>query len=298
MTVRTLLVVLLAIICGASAAVGANVYLKSKSAEPAKPKTTTVLVAAVDMPRGTTLKEELIKPSEWPADMVPEGTVTVPEEALERALVTSMVAGEPILALKLADPGLLGAAALIEAGLRAYTINTPSPSSGVAGFLLPGNHVDVLLTMEDDDSDLGKVTKTLLHNVEILAAGKRLNTTKDSSGQVEESRSVTLLVTPEQARKLTLAQDVGTLNLTLRNDLDKSEDDAGLLSVKELLLLPGESGATEVVEKNEQAPQPQVIQPQPAPATLFFLRGRTSSVLRSVAAGTRSISTENGGEVN
>ena len=289
MSLRTVLVILLALICGGSAAAGVSVVLRRKSAEAAKVKTTPVVVAAVDIARGMPLKPELLATRAWPEDMVPAGTLSDVEEAVDRAVMTSMVAGEPVLASKLAEPGLLGAAALIDEGMRAFTISTPSPSSGVAGFLLPRNHVDILLTFSGGSSSGGHTTSTLLQNVEILAAGTRLNTTKDSQGKVQQSRSVTLLVTPDQAAKLTLAQSVGTLNLTLRNDHDDLFAETNVISINELRFLQ-EYGAAAEPDDSEAAesPEPPVdtIKPTPSePPMIFALRGKSASVLRFAPRG-------------
>jgi len=291
MSVRTLLVVFLALVCGGSAAAGVSVLVQQKAAQSAKPKTKPVLVASVDMPRGTMLKAECVETRPWPEDLVPSGTLSDIEELQDRAVVTSLVAGEPILESKLAEAGLLGAAALIEEGKRAFTISTPSPSSGVAGFLLPGNHVDILLTVKGGNTGT-ESARTLLQNVEIIAAGTRLNTTRDPSGKVEEVRSVTLHVTPEQAEKLTLAQSVGTLTLALRNDLDTGYADTNVISTQELMFLQDYAAVVheEEDEEAEEVASPQrMVQPAPParsnPPTILALRGKSATVVRFTAGG-------------
>ena len=108
-------------------------------------------------------------------------------------------------------------AALVPNGLRAFTIHTPSVASGVGGFILPGNKVDVLLTM---DGKRGSLTTTLLQNLEILAVDQRIDAPADNRIDPKQLHSVTLLVTPDQAAKLSLAQNKGSLHLALRNHKD------------------------------------------------------------------------------
>jgi pilus assembly protein CpaB len=108
-------------------------------------------------------------------------------------------------------------AALIPSGMRAFTILTPSLASGVGGFILPGNKVDVLLTLE---GKRGSITTTLVQNLEILAVDQQLDAPSDNRVDPKQLRSVTLLVTPEQASRLGLAHNKGALYLALRNHAD------------------------------------------------------------------------------
>jgi Flp pilus assembly protein CpaB len=111
--------------------------------------------------------------------------------------------------------------------MRAVTIQTPNVSTGVAGFILPGNKVDVMLTMSSqgtDDKTGGGSTITLLQNVEILAVDQRIEAPTDNKMNEKELRSVTLMVTPADASKIDLGQNKGTLRLGLRNPADTSTD--------------------------------------------------------------------------
>ena len=113
--------------------------------------------------------------------------------------------------------------------MRAFTIQTPTIATGVAGFVLPGNKVDVLLTVKEvgGGTDARGGTIILLQHLEILAVDQRMGpepaTLEKVSGAAKELRSVTLLVTPQQAAKLDLGQNLGTLHLTLRNPDDSAE---------------------------------------------------------------------------
>jgi pilus assembly protein CpaB len=212
--------VILALIFGGSAALGVRQYLGQTTV---RVETVPVVVAANDVPRGAVLSAELVKTRDYPKDLVLAGAILKTEDALERSTYGPLVKDEPLLESKLSPKGERGLAALIPAGMRAFTITTPTLSAGVAGFILPGNKVDVLLTVTNTYSDAatgGGSTTTLLQNLEILAVDQRMDAPVDNKVKAEELRSVTLLVTPDQAAKLDLGQNRGTLHLSLRNPKD------------------------------------------------------------------------------
>ncbi len=223
MRIRTILIGMLALVFGVSAALG--VYFMM-GAEPlaAQPDVVSIVVAAADISRGQTLTKELLTTSEWPKDMVPEGAVINLGEIVERTVAIPMLKGDLMLERKLAAIGSgRGLAAIIPAGMRAVTIQTPNVATGVAGFILPGNKVDVLLTMSgqgSNDQTGGGSTITLLQNLEILAVDQLTDAADSNLVDSQELRSVTLLVTPEEAARLDLGQNKGTLRLTLRNPTD------------------------------------------------------------------------------
>jgi pilus assembly protein CpaB len=111
---------------------------------------------------------------------------------------------------------------MIPVGLRAYPISTARDTSRVAGFVLPGNRVDVLMTLRGGDQKRtgGGSTVTLLQAVEILAVAQETNVPAENKMDPQKLRSVTLLVTPDQAAMLDLGQSMGTLSLSLRNPDD------------------------------------------------------------------------------
>ncbi|HEX8200738.1 MAG TPA: Flp pilus assembly protein CpaB, partial [Isosphaeraceae bacterium] len=221
---QTILIVAMALVFGGSAAVGVYTVVKrSKGAAPAVERA-PVVVAEVDIARGTTLSAEQLKLREFPKDLAPAGALTKLEDAMDRVAFVPLVHGEPVLESRLTPKGAgRGMAALIPKGMRASTIQTTNIAAGVAGFILPGNKVDVLLTMNDqgpEDPSGGGSTTTLLQNVEILAVDQRIEAPAENKISATELRSVTLLVTPDQAAELNLGQNRGTLHLSLRNFQD------------------------------------------------------------------------------
>ena len=227
MNMRTIFVVLLAAICGISAAVGVNQFQQPVQANLSL-ETVPIVVTKRDIPRGRMVSAKLIKMREWPKAMLPQGAITKVEDAVDRAVIIPLTAGEPVIDAKLASKGAgRGLAPLIPIGMRAYTIQTTRVASKVAGFVMPGNRVDVLLTLRQrfDDPTGGGSSTTLLQSVEILAVAQRLDAPEDNKLDPKDLRSVTLLVIPEHAALLDLGQSLGLLSLSLRNPQDTAEAD-------------------------------------------------------------------------
>jgi pilus assembly protein CpaB len=215
---------MLALVFGGSAAMGVNTFL-SRAPGPTG-NVLPVVVAAVDVPRGSNITSELVKIKEFPKEMVPTGAISKVEDALDRGVFIPLIKDDPVLEPKLAPRGSgRGMAALIPTGMRAYSVKVPDVAQGVAGFILPGNRVDVLLSVSDmagvtSDTGGGSTT-TLLQNVEILAVDQKMDAPADNKVDTKELRSVTLLVTPQQANLLDLGQNKGMLHLSLRNREDQ-----------------------------------------------------------------------------
>lgn len=226
----------LALVLGGSAAMGVR-QLVGRSV--AAPELVKVVVAAVPIPRGTLVVSGLVKTRDYPRDLLPTGAIFKPEDVLDRSAVTTMVVDEPVLESKLSPKGHRGLAAQVSTGMRAITINT-NVAAGVAGFILPGNKVDVLLTVSSggggNDPTGGAATTTLLQNVEILAVDQRIEAPSENKVDSNQLRSVTLLVTPDQATKLELGQNKGTLHLSLRNPEDKVAANARPATLADLWL--------------------------------------------------------------
>jgi len=217
--------VALALILGGSAAVGVNSFMQGapgpRGAVVPVVVPVPVVVAVVDLPRGASITPEEVKIKEFPRDLVPAGALSKLEDAVNRGIFVPLTKGEPVLESKLAPKGAgRGLAALIPRGMRAYSVKVPDVAQGVAGFILPGNRVDVLLSMGDiggSNETGGGSTTTLLQNVEILAVDQKMDAPADNKVDTKDLRSVTLLVNPQQANLLDLGQNKGMLHLALRN---------------------------------------------------------------------------------
>jgi len=179
-----------------------------------------IVVASADVNLGQRLGPETVKLTEWPADSLPSGALRDPLQLSGRVLKTSVLRGEPLTEAKLAPLGTLGGlSALITEGQRAITVRV-NDVVGVAGFALPGNFVDILVsTQSDTDAAQGReaISKIVLERILVLAVAQEVGR-DDTKPRVVNA--VTLEVSPEQAEKLDLARSVGTLSLVLRNQID------------------------------------------------------------------------------
>jgi pilus assembly protein CpaB len=290
MSPRTFVVGILALVCGVSASVGVN-SLRAPAAVQAKPDVTIVPVAAIDVKRGEKFTEEMLVGREWPTAMLPPGAVVKKADIVGRIAQVSLVKDEPIFAGKVGDSERFSG--LVPEGMRAYTILTPSDSSLVAGLVEPGDKVDILYTDQTDKVVTGGAsTTTLMQNVEVLALGRIVD--PEQSREAKRMRSVTLLVMPEMASMLALAQEMGTLHLTLRSETDQLTANVSGVTLTELLRTAygskfGNKAAAEsdVVQVSAEAP----AEPQKTPEiAIRTIRGMATSTVVMQASGKRTAS--------
>lgn len=196
--------------------------LMSNRPATTKAAVTTVKLALAtrDLEVGSVLRDEDIRLEDWPG-AIPMGATTHTQDLVGRGVITRIVAKEPILDSRLAPKGAGGGfAAIIPKGMRAVAVPV-NEVVGVAGFVVPGMHVDVLISGNppNDPPALGTLTKTLLQDIEVLSAGQDFK--KDAEGKPITVQVVNLLVTPDQAEQLSLASHQTTIQLVLRNPLDR-----------------------------------------------------------------------------
>ena len=155
---------------------------------------------------------------DWPANVPLSGAVNKPEKLLGRIVLYPIAAQEPIREQLLAAPGAsVGLTAKIPDGMRAVAIQT-NEVNNVSGFLFPGCHVDALVTFRPENGK-DSITTTVLQNVEVLSTGEKLQ--PDPSGKPQNVKEVTVLLTPDDAEKLVLASNQGTVQFVLRNGSDQ-----------------------------------------------------------------------------
>jgi pilus assembly protein CpaB len=182
----------------------------------ANTKEVVVAVKALDV--GVNIKPGDVTLAKVTADLFPKGAFSKIEEVIDRPVVNKILMDEPVLEGRLAIRGSgLGLAPIIPVGMRAVSVRV-TDVAGVAGFVLPGLRVDVLVTGRPSGSD--SVTTTCLQNILVLSAGQTIQ--PDQRGQAINTPTVTLLVTPEQAETLTLAGNEGRIQLVLRNSSDQT----------------------------------------------------------------------------
>ena len=186
----------------------------------AKVAANRVLVASHNLETGALIREGDVKVADW-GGPVPSGTLAKPEDAIGRGVVEPIYEGEPIIDGRIAARGAgAGLAATIPPGMRAVAVRV-NDVVGVAGFVTPGMHVDLLIAGNPPGASaaIGTQTKTLLQNIEVLSAGQNIQ--KDAEGKPVSVGVVNLLVNPEQAEILSLASNETRIQLVLRNPTDK-----------------------------------------------------------------------------
>ncbi len=208
----------LALVMASMAAAGVYFYLKEMPVAEAKaPETTPVVVASGDLTFGTTLKEEHLKVVEFPKSSVPQGSFASIDSVMHQTTKVFVVEGEPMLASKLSSIGG-GLSVRVPSDMRAMSIKV-NEVTGVGGFVLPGDRVDILVTVDNVGGVLNAVTKTILQDAEVLASGTK---TEMKNNQNVTVQTVTVIVNPDGAEKLALAVDQGSVHLALRNPVDRS----------------------------------------------------------------------------
>lgn len=232
---RKWMALVLALVSGGAAGYLALNYLHQPMAPlAARPAgSAQIAVAARNLPIGSVLTSADVKLVEWPAGNVPPGYAASAEEVVGRGLIMPVSTNEPLLSSKLASKEAGGGLPIvIPEGMRALSVKVDEVI-GVAGFVLPGTRVDVLVTMNPTSEQDEATTRVILQNVITLAAGQTIQ--RDQEGKPQTVTVITLLVAPDDAEKLTLASTEGRIHLALRNTLDMAQVETDGIRVKSLV---------------------------------------------------------------
>lgn len=222
---------------------------------------THVVVAQQPLQVGQRLDPNNLRLIDWPSDSPVPGMFTRIEDCAGRALITPVTENEPILESKLAPKEAgAGLPATIPVGMRALSVGV-NDVVAVAGFVLPGTMVDVLVTGQVSGG--GNITRTILEDVRVLAAGQRVE--QDREGKPQTVAVMTLLVSPEDAVKLTMAATEGRIQLALRNTIDTKTIDPPLILQASLF---GGGAPAPVRVAGHKAPPP-----KPAPYVVEVITG-------------------------
>jgi pilus assembly protein CpaB len=177
-----------------------------------------IVIASQGVSIGSRLTEADLRMAPWPRAVPLAGSFQKISDAVGRGVIVSMIPNEPVLDSKLAPTGGgAGLTATIPEGMRAVGVKV-NDVIGVAGFVLPGSRVDVVVSGSPNKNGDIDISKVILENVQVLAAGQ--NVASDGNGKPQNVQVVTLLVTPEQSQTLALASVDGKIQLALRNPLD------------------------------------------------------------------------------
>jgi pilus assembly protein CpaB len=294
MRARAVFMLGLAILFGVISIILVRQWMASQVTAPAPAvaeQTKSVVVAQVPLKFGDRVTNANLREAQWPVAIVPASTfehiadLTAGGES--RVVLYPIAAGEPVLESKVTGVG--GRATLstvIDKDMRAYTISV-NEVSGAAGFILPNDRVDILLTRHPEGQP-DPITDVLLQNIKVLAINQLANQKTD---QPVVGHAVTIEVTQEQAQKLTLAATVGSLTLVLRNESNSTATDARTVSVKDLRVGEANTPAPPAAAP-APAPTPVVVERTPAPKVDPMTR---VEVFRGVQSSVVEVSRDAGG---
>ena len=253
MRTNNVVVLFLAIVMGGIAAMLARSWLQGHArASLGEEGIGTIVVAAQPLSFGTNLTADNVREIPWASRSLPEGAFASKEDLFKygtRAVLSALDRNEAVLKTKITGPGQRGSLSVIlEEGKRAVTVRVDDVR-GVAGFILPGDFVDVVLIGEDPATAREGYSDILLHHVKVLAIDQLA---ADRPEQPTVPKAVTLEVTPEQAQKILLASNVGKLSLILRQPGDAKAD--------------GDKRVTERdIGRNQPRPPVRALPPPPPP---------------------------------
>jgi pilus assembly protein CpaB len=274
--IRIFIVLALAITVGGAFALATYRWQRTPTTTVEKLPTRPVVVAVANLDLGASLRPEDVRTIDWPAESIPAGAFEHVEDVVGRGLIQPVVQNEAILPNKLAskDAGA-GLAPVIRPGYRALSVRV-NDVIGVAGYVLPGTHVDVVVTISPTPG-LGEMTsKIVLTNVEVLGSGTKIERDTEQGKPIAVS-VVTLLVNPAEAEKLTLASTEGKIQLALRNPLDPAAPATPGIRPAALLGYVSPRPVARVA-----AAAPRTIEIAPPSPTVEIIRGdkRTQEVVR------------------
>jgi pilus assembly protein CpaB len=269
---RTFIVVALAVVLASVASFGVYHALSSLPVREVPVAKTFTVVASKAVPVGAMLATDDLKVVPWPTDSQVPGGFSKPEEIVGRGAIQSLTENEPVTESKLA-PRASGAGLppTIPPGMRAMAVRVNDVIS-VAGFTVPGTRVDVIVTANNGQDSM---SRAVLSNIQVLTAGTRMEQGKTDNNPIATT-VVTLLVTPEDAEKLALASNDGSVVLALRNPLDTDETNTKGERLAGLMGSPDPPPVRRVVEGRPKMVTP--APPPPPPAyTIETIRGAKRS---------------------
>jgi pilus assembly protein CpaB len=259
------LALVLAVALGTAAVASFAVYraVSSIPVREVEVATLQAVVAAKSIPVGTIITRDHVRLVPWPARSPVPGSFTSIDGVVNRGAIVEIEENEPLTESKLAPLGSGGGLPpTIPEGMRAISVKT-NEVVGVAGFVIPGTRVDVVVTVKQRGDKSEPVSRAVVSNVQVLTAGTRFDQEKArSDGKPIPSTVVTLLVTPQDAERISLAASEGQIMLTLRNPLDVARTNTSGVKMAELLAEP----APPPVPKHIEGRRVVVPAPRPAPA--------------------------------
>lgn len=261
MRLHSILVLVVALAMGAVAAFFARTYILSQTSRTAKPSTErTIVVASAPLAFGAELNAENLREIPWPSSAQLTGAFSTKAEILSggrRVALAAMQTNEPVLASKITGPGQRATlSTLIEEGMRAVTVRVDDVR-GVAGFILPNDRVDVVLTRNEDARNNTGVADILLQNVKVLAIDQ---VAADKTDKPTVVRAVTLELNSQDSQKVILAQGVGKLSLLLNRAGTAAAETTSRVTISDLTPADAVDHGVSTVAKDPPVVAPTITQ--------------------------------------
>lgn len=266
------LILVVAIVMGGTAALLARNWLESHAGTSSAPQLVgTIVVAAKPLAFAATVTVDDVAEVAWAAKNFPEGAFATKQDLFKegrRVVLSPLARNEPVLRSKVTEPGQRGSlSSLLESGLRAVTIRVDDVR-GVAGFILPGDYVDVVLIAEVGAARRENYSEILLQHLRVLAVDQLASERQE---QPTIAKAVTLEVTQEQAQKILLATNIGKLSLILRRPAEDTTDLTRRVTERDL--------GTEIARNVEPVRPPP---PNPVPARVESSNTAKVAVVRNL----------------
>jgi pilus assembly protein CpaB len=289
-TTRTIVVMALATVTAGIASLGVYGAVKSIPVREVEVAHTFVAVAAHSLPTGSRITEQDVKLVAWPARNAVPGAFSDVKPILDRGLVTAIGENEPFTETKLAPIGSgAGLPPSIPPGMRAISVKVDEVI-GVAGFVVPGTRVDLVVTLRGTGQTEESMSRTVASNVLVLTAGTKFDQEQAKDGKAQPSTVVTLAVSPNDAERVALASSEGKISLALRNPLDVAPTETAGVHVAALRLGMGSAPPPEPVKARPatvRRPVVLVAAPAPAPAQAAQAPARVIYIVETIRAAKR-----------
>jgi pilus assembly protein CpaB len=274
MRTNNVAILVLAIVIGGVAALLTRQWLQSHASAAIDVPKGTIVVAKAPLGFGSELTADNVVEVNWAAASLPEGAFATKQELLgdgRRIVLSGLDRNEPVLRSKITAPGQRGSlSTLLQDGKRAVTVRVDDVR-GVAGFILPGDSVDIVLIRADEGSRRENYSEILLQQVRVLAIDQLASERQE---QPTVAKAVTLEVTPEQAQKVLLASNVGKLSLILRQPGEKDSRSTQRVTERDLGDTPPKPVTPLPTVASAPPPPPQVTKTlRPAAVTVAIVHG-------------------------
>lgn len=276
---KSIVLLTLALGCGLVASIGINQVMAKRNTGPVVEtgQTTPIFVAATEIGIGDPLTPQVLKLEPWPNDKLPGGSLGKLEDVEGRRSRAKFYPGEPIIEVKLLPKGENGASAidLIPKGMRVVPIRVDAVT-GASGMILPGDRVDMLVHLQEAPTKgvPRAITRTFLQNIKVFAVDDVYDRPGTESNTLS-AKTISVLVTPEQAEMVALACQLGTVQLVMRSASDDVVEASGGADLQRLLFghsddigaMPGDAQSfiSAFKPKEPVAPPPAITPPAPAP---------------------------------